>query len=68
MAKSWDKNSIKDLEQVFPKQDHDYFSWLLSFKENITQVNDISLISYMSCMLSFSILNIEKQTESFWEI
>ena len=26
ITKKWDKNTIKDLEQVCPKQDHDFFS------------------------------------------
>ena len=29
ITKSWDKDTIKDLEQVRPKQDHDFLSWLL---------------------------------------
>ena len=32
MTKSWDRNTIKDLEQVCPKQAHDFLSWLLSSK------------------------------------
>ena len=32
ITKSWDKNTIKDLEQVCPKQAHDILSWLLSSK------------------------------------
>ena len=29
-TESWDKNTIKYLEQVYPKQAHDFLSWLLS--------------------------------------
>ena len=32
MTKSGDKITIKDLEQVCPKQAHDFLSWLLSSK------------------------------------
>ena len=28
MTKSWDRNTFNDLEQVCPKQDQDFFSWL----------------------------------------
>ena len=31
-TKSWDRNTISDLEQVCPKQDQDFLSWLLSSK------------------------------------
>ena len=30
--KKWDRNTIKDLEQVRPKQAHDFLFWLLSSK------------------------------------
>ena len=30
ITKSWNKNKIKDLEQVCAKQSHDFLSWLLS--------------------------------------
>ena len=32
MTKSWDKNTISDLEQVCPKQAQVFLSWLLSSK------------------------------------
>ena len=32
MRKSWDRNTISDLEQVRPKQAQDFLSWLLSSK------------------------------------
>ena len=32
MTKTWDRNTISELEQVCPKQDQDFLSWLLSSK------------------------------------
>ena len=38
MTKSWDKNTISDLEQVCPKQDHHFLSWLLSSTTILPQI------------------------------
>ena len=35
MTKSWDKNTISDPEQLCPKQDQDFLSWLLSSKTTL---------------------------------
>ena len=32
MSKNWDEKKIRDLQRVYRKQDHDFFSWLLSSK------------------------------------
>ena len=35
ITKSWDKNTSKYVEQVCPKQAHDFLSWLLSLKTSL---------------------------------
>ena len=42
MTKSWDKNTIKDLQVVFPKQDHEYVSWLLSSETSLPRLTSSS--------------------------
>ena len=50
MTKSWDKNTISYLEQVFPKQSQDILSWLLSSKTILTRfkLSSGSVICFLS--------------------
>ena len=38
ITKNWDKNTIKDLEQVCPKQDHDLLSTFWSSKTILSKL------------------------------
>ena len=38
-TKSWGRKTIKHLEQVCPKKDHDFISWLLSLKTILPGLN-----------------------------
>ena len=42
MTKSWDRNTIKDLEQVCLKLAQDFFSWLLSSKTLLPRLKSSS--------------------------
>ena len=50
LTKSWDKNTISDLEQVCPKQDQDFLSWLLLSKTILPRI--ISSSSSVICFVS----------------
>ena len=47
---SWDENTIKDLEQVCPKQAHDFLSWLLTLKTILPRV--LSSFWSVICLVS----------------
>ena len=48
ITKNWDKNTIKDLEQVCPQQDHDLLSTFLSSKAVFFfQIDIISVIRHL---------------------
>ena len=66
--KCWDKNTIKDLEQVFLKPAYDLPSWLLSSKTSLLR---IILSSWSVICLALSVFQkriLKKQIESFWKI
>ena len=50
MIKSWDKKTISDLEQVCPKQDQDFLSWLMSSKTILSRLilSSNSVIRFVS--------------------
>ena len=50
MTKSWDRNTISDLEQVCPKQAQDFPSWLLSSKRILPRLllSSWSVICFVS--------------------
>ena len=50
MTKSWDRNTISDLEQVCPKQAQDFLSWLLSSKTILPRIiiSSWSVICFVS--------------------
>ena len=50
LTKSCDRNTISDLEQVCPKQDHDFLSWLLSSKTILSRL--ILFYSSVICLVS----------------
>ena len=63
MTKSWDRNTISDLEQVCPKQEQDFLSWLLSSKTILSR--SILTSSSVICFVSFVFLKmnaIEKKS------
>ena len=60
ITKSWDKRTIRDLEQVRLKQAH-VFIWIVVVKNNFDQVNVTFLISHLASTLSFWLTNIGKQ-------
>ena len=64
ITESWDKNTIKDLEQVCPKQDHDFLSWWLS-SETISPRLILSSWSVVSLVRSISQWRKPDKTESF---
>ena len=58
MTKSWDRNTISDLQQVWPKQVQDFHSWLLSSKTILPRLilSSWSVICFVSSI---------SQTESY---
>ena len=50
VTKSWDRNTISDLEQVCPKEDQDLLSWLLSSKTILLRIilSSRSVICFVS--------------------
>ena len=70
MIKSWEKKTIRDLEQVFIKQDHDFFISFLFVvvKDNLAEIKIILLISYLAYYLINSILSLGKKIESIWKV
>ena len=61
---SWDKNTVKDLEQVRPKHSHGFSAWLLSAKTSLPGIL-LSFGSVLSCTHNFlfSILNLGENIE-----
>ena len=57
ISERWDKNTIKILEQVCPKQAHAFFAWLLSSKTLLPTF----LINHLRCTLNFSLKNLEEK-------
>ena len=59
ITKTWDKNTIENLELVCPKQYHDCFSWLLSSKTILLRIliYSRSLICLVRSICHYWILN-----------
>ena len=66
MAKTWDRNTISDLEQVGPKQAQDILFWLLSSKTVLPRLI-LSSWSVICLVSSLSQNESHKKILSIWK-
>ena len=55
-TKNWDKNTIEDLEQVCPKQFHDFLCWLLSSRTILPRLT----------LSSWSVICLVRSIPQYW--
>ena len=67
MTKSWDKKTVRFLEEDWPNQDHDFLSWLSSSNIDLA-IWMLFIWSVISLIRSTTQKRASKKVASFWKI